>query len=144
MFVLCPKCWNELKSLPADCPHCGTSVDLFSPKYERRLLAALTHANPERRAQICWVLGSIDARNAVHTLVELLHDPDVFVRVAALRGLGEIGDPCAFTAVEKATVTQNLVVRTVARNVLKTLEPPAGKHLQQRETPSPARTGDAA
>lgn len=121
MFLLCPKCWNELKAEIIDCPRCGTAVDLCSPKYQRRLLAAIPHANPERRSQICQVLSSIGDRDAVPVLIELLHDSDIFVRVAALRALGEIGDLSAVAAVEKATLGQNLIVRTVAAAVLKML-----------------------
>jgi len=121
MFVLCPKCWNELKTTNTDCPHCGTTVDLPSPKYQRRLLAALSHANAERRSQICQVLNFIGDRGAVQSLIELLHDPDIFVRVAALRALGEIGDPSSVAAVEKVTLSKNLVVRAVAAAVLKML-----------------------
>jgi len=122
MFVLCPKCWNELKSAPTECPNCGTSVDLYSRDYERRLVAALPRSNAERRAQICWVLGSRGKRSAVPALIQLIHDPDMLVRIAALRGLGEIGDESAAPEVEKATASDKpLAVRTVARNVLKML-----------------------
>jgi HEAT repeat protein len=121
MFLLCPKCWSELKFGNTDCPLCGMHVDLPSPKYQRRLLAALAHASPERRSQICQVLGSIGDRGAVPGLIELLHDPDIFVRVAALRALGEIGEPSSVAAVEKLTLCQNLIIRAVATAVLKML-----------------------
>jgi len=126
MFLLCPKCWNELKSGNTDCPHCGTAIDLRSPGYQRRLIAALLHASPERRCQICQALSSIADREAVRSLIGLLHDPDIFVRVAALRALGEIGDPLSVAAVEKLTLTQNLVLRAVAAAVLKMLIGSAG------------------
>jgi HEAT repeat protein len=136
MFVLCPKCWNELNTSPVDCPCCGTSVDVSTPRYMRHLLAAIAHANSDKRTRICWVLASIGDRNAVPILVELLHDPELFVRIAALRALGEIGDPASLGAVEKLTLGQNLVVRTVARSVLKLLvEHPGGSaHTAVQET----------
>jgi HEAT repeats len=121
VFVLCPKCWNEMKATPTNCPNCGTAVDVHSRAYEHRLITALAHADPERRARICWVLGSRGDRSATPALVELLHDPDILVRVAALRGLGEIGDPSATTAVEKATTNKHVVVRTVAKDILRIL-----------------------
>jgi HEAT repeat protein len=130
MFVLCPKCWQELKATPAICANCGTRVDLYSRDYEHRLIAAIARSSAERRAQICWVFGSRGKRSAVPTLIELVHDPDIFVRVAALRALGEIGDESAVAAVERAAQDPNLPVRTVAINVLKMLgvEPSAAGH----------------
>jgi HEAT repeat protein len=94
-------------------------VDLYSREYEKRLVAALARSSAERRAQICWLLGSRGKRSAVPALIELLRDPDIFVRVAALRGLGEIGDESAVPEIEKAARSGNLAVRTVASNVLK-------------------------
>jgi HEAT repeat protein len=121
MFVLCPKCWYELKAAPVACPNCGTRVDLYSREYEHQLVAALPRSGAERRAQICGVLGSRGKRSAVPALVGVLRDPDVFVRVAALRALAEIGDRSAVHAVEKLAGDENLAVRTVAKNVLKIL-----------------------
>ena len=121
MFVLCPKCWNELNTSPVECPCCGTSVDVSTPKYMRHMLTAIPHANSDKRTRICWVLGFIGDRSSVPALIELLRDPEVFVRIAALRALGEIGDPATLGAVEKLTLAPNLAVRTIARNVLKLL-----------------------
>jgi HEAT repeat protein len=121
MFVICPVCWRELDTTPAVCKKCGTRVDLYSREYERRLISALPGADAETRAQICWVLGSRRKRSAVLTLIELLRDPDVLVRVAALRGLGEIGDASSVNAVERLTASNDTVVQTVATSVLKML-----------------------
>jgi HEAT repeat protein len=121
MFVICPICWRELETTPAVCEKCGAHVDLYSREYERRLISALRGADGDTRAQICWVLGSRRKRSAVSTLVELLRDPDVLVRVAALRGLGEIGDASSVNAVERLTASKDTVVQTVAKNVLKML-----------------------
>jgi hypothetical protein len=124
MYALCPKCWNQLKTDQTNCPLCGTTAELSSSTYERQILAAIPRANPETRTQICRVLSSIGDKRAVQALIELLHDSDFFVRVAALRALGEIGDSSAITAVEKATLSQNLLVREVAAFVLKSLVRP--------------------
>jgi HEAT repeat protein len=119
MFVICPVCWREMDTTPAVCGKCGTRVDLYSRDYERRLISALRGADAETRAQICWVLGSRRKRSAVSTLIELLRDPDVLVRVAALRGLGEIGDASSVKAVERLTASNDTVVKKVATSVLK-------------------------
>jgi HEAT repeat protein len=132
MFVICPVCWLELKTTPAVCEKCGTHVDLYSREYERRLISALRGADGETRAQICWVLGSRRKRSAVSTLVELLHDPDVLVRVAALRGLGEIGDASSVNAVERLTLSKDTVIQAVATKVLKLLIHAQGTSLGER------------
>ena len=131
MLVLCPKCWNELKSTPVTCPNCGTKIDIYSRDYERQLIAAISRSVAERRAQICWVLGARGKRSSVPALIELLHDPDLLVRVAALRALAEIGDGSAVNAVEKATMSEQLAIRTVARqvlNVLLSVAPASAEH----------------
>jgi len=121
MLIFCPDCWHELKTTPAKCPKCGAHVDFYSRDYERRLVSALPRADAEMRAQICWTLGSRRKRSSVPVLTGLLRDPDVGVRVAALRGLGEIGDRSAASEVEKLTGDRNTVVEKVARKVLQIL-----------------------
>lgn len=121
MFVICPECWGGLTENPAVCKKCGARIDLYSPDYERRLLSILPRADPETRAQICWMLGSRRKRSGLAPLLELLRDPDVMVRIAALRGLGEIGDRSAIDVVRQLTRSENVIVQTVAKNVLKIL-----------------------
>jgi HEAT repeat protein len=132
MFVICPVRWRELETTPAVCEKCGTHVDLYSYEYERRLISALRGADGETRAQICWVLGSRRKRSAVSTLIELLHDPDVLVRVAALRGLGEIGDASSVNAVERLTLSKDTVIQAVATKVLNLLIHAQGTSLGER------------
>lgn len=124
MFLICPECWGGLTENPAVCKKCGARVDLYSPDYERRLLSILPKADPETRAQICWMLGSRRKASGLAPLLKLLLDPDVMVCVAALRGLGEIGDPSAIEPVSELTKVDDVIVRTVARNVLKILATP--------------------
>jgi HEAT repeat protein len=121
MFVMCPHCCHELEITPAVCEKCGTHVDLYSREYERRLISLLPRADAETWARICWVLGSRRKRSALPTLIDLLRDLDILVRVAALRGLGEIGDASAVNAVERLTAGKDAVVQTVAKNVLNIL-----------------------
>lgn len=121
MVILCPKCWSELKATLTVCPNCGAMVDLYSRDYERFLVFVLRHSDAQRRAQICWILGCRGKCSSTPTLVELLHDPEVPVREAAIRAIGEIGDRSAAAAVEKLTTNENDGVRTTARYVLKIL-----------------------
>jgi HEAT repeat protein len=121
MFIICPECWRELENTPTVCEKCGARVDFYSRAYERKLLAILPNADSETRAQICWVLGSRRMKSGLGPLLDLLRDRDVLVRIAALRGLGEIGDPSVIYAVKELTNSEDSIVQTVARNVLKAL-----------------------
>ncbi len=121
MFIICPECWRELKNTPPVCEKCGTRVDFHSRAYERKLLSVLPKADSETRAQICWVLGSRRMKSGLRPLVELLRDRNVLVRIAALRSLGEIGDPSVIHAVKELTNSEDSIVQTVARSVLKAL-----------------------
>jgi HEAT repeat protein len=121
MVILCPACWNETEATLIVCRNCGATVDLYSTKYERQLVAELERCDAERRAQICWTLGYRGKRSAIPALVELLHDPDALVCEAAVRSLGEIGDPSVAEAVKQIATSENNDLRSAARYVLRSL-----------------------
>jgi len=128
MNILCPNCWRELKDSLSGCPSCDTTVDMYSRDYEHRLIAALPGCGTERRTQICLILGLRAKQTSVPALLELLHDPEIVVRIAALRSLSGIGDRSAITAVEKLTNSKHEMLRSAAQRVLKTL-------VEKREEP---------
>ncbi len=103
---------------PTTCRSCGNKVDVYSRQYERSVVAALPLSSAERRARICWVLGMRGKSSSVPALVDQLKDPDVLVRVAALRALGEIGDESAIPAVEKEANGNSPVMHSLTRHVL--------------------------
>lgn len=121
MNILCPKCWCEIPASLVMCPSCGTTVDLYSRKYEQCLISALPSSNANRRAQICLVLALRGKRSSVSALLDLLHDPDILVRLAAVRSLGEIGDPSAIPGIERLTTCDQEALRSVAKRVLTVL-----------------------
>lgn len=121
MVILCPACWKETEATRIVCRSCGATVDLYSPDYERRLIAELKLSRPERRIQICATLGCRGKRSAVPVLIDLLQDPEVSVCEAAIRGLGEIGDSSAADAVKKMLAHQDGSIRGSARYVLRSL-----------------------
>jgi HEAT repeat protein len=90
-------------------------VDEDPRSFEQKLAAALEHPLSETRARICWILGQKKASWAIPALVRMLGDNDLFVRVAALRALGEIGDPSAMPALERALDDENVMVRRAAQ-----------------------------
>jgi len=121
MEILCPACWNETEATHIVCGSCGTTIDLYSLEYERRLVAELKRCSPERRVRICEALGCRGKRSAVPALIELLRDPEVSVCEAAIRGLGEIGDSSSADAVKKMLAHDNGSIRGSARYVLRSL-----------------------
>lgn len=121
MVILCPACWNETEATLVVCRNCGATVDLYSTAYERQLVAELDRCDAKRREKICWTLGYRGRRSAIPALVELLQDPDPLVCEAAVRSLGEIGDPSAADAVKQIVTSENESLRSAARYVLRTL-----------------------
>jgi len=91
----------------------------FIPDNTRNnLISLIPRSGAEKRAQICWVLGHRAKRSAVPALLELLRDSDLFVRIAAIRALGEIGDDSAISAIESAASGGQPAVREIARKAL--------------------------
>jgi HEAT repeat protein len=121
MVILCPACWSETEATIVVCRNCGATVDLYSAAYERQLAAELDHCDVKRREKICWTLGYRGRRSAIPVLVELIHDPDLLVCEAAVRSMGEIGDPSAADAVKQIVTSENDSLRSAARYVLRTL-----------------------
>jgi len=118
MLAFCTRCWSEMYAKDTICPRCGARVDDDPRSFEQKLIAALEHPLPETRSRICWVLGQKRASWAVPHLIRMLDDSDLFVQVAALRALGEIGDPSAEPALEEASKHEKPLVRIVARGAL--------------------------
>jgi HEAT repeat protein len=121
MVILCPVCWNETDATLVVCRNCGAMADLYSTAYERQLAAELDRCDAKRRALICWTLGYRGRRSAIPVLVERLRDPDSLVCEAAVRSLGEIGDPSVADAVKKVLTSENDGLRSAAQYVLRTL-----------------------
>jgi HEAT repeat protein len=118
MLAFCTRCWTQISTRDVACPACGANIDDDPRSFEQKLIAALGHPMPETRSRICWVLGQKKATWAVPHLVRMLGDGDLFVRVAALRALGEIGDPSAIPTLEGVVADESLLVRIVAQGAL--------------------------
>jgi HEAT repeat protein len=67
-------------------------IAMRDPRAEEPLLGALDDREAGVRGQAALAIGSLGCRRAVPRLLELTRDPNWFVRVAALNGLGYI-DP---------------------------------------------------
>ena len=118
MLAFCTRCWSGMRTEDIVCPGCGARVDDDPRSFEQKLIAALAHPLPETRSRICWLLGQKRAAWAIPHLLKMLGDADLFVRVAALRALGEIGDPSAESALQAASKDDKPLVRVVAQGAL--------------------------
>jgi HEAT repeat protein len=118
MLAFCTTCWTEISAQDQECGVCGANVDDDPRSYEQKLLGALSHPLPDTRSRICWLLGQKHATWAVPHLLRMLKDCDLFVRVAALRALGEIGDPSSLEALNEAVEDGNLMIRLAAQGAL--------------------------
>lgn len=56
-----------------------------------QVLKKLSHTNPEVRAEAASAAGELEISEAVPTLLELLEDPDLDVRMASIWSLSQIG-----------------------------------------------------
>jgi len=83
----------------------------------------------DQRRHAILALGALGSRVAVEPLAKLLRDPNVHLRVAAARALGEIGDPAALPALRAAlddqtrtTENEDVSVSEIARKAIERLE----------------------
>ncbi len=129
MLAFCPNCWSEITGTPTICRECGTRADVYSHEYEHRLVALIPNSDPAKRAQICLVLGQREKRSAVPHLLSLLStDPDVLVRVAALRALSEIGDTSVVPEITRIAANESPPVRSIAKQLLGALKAHGNRH----------------
>ncbi len=75
-------------------------------KWNQKVLKMLTHLNPEVRAEAAGAAGELEITAAVPTLLELLEDSDLDVRMASIWSLSQVGG----TGVRKAL--ENLLETT--------------------------------
>jgi HEAT repeat protein len=94
----CPSCWSQVDQAVTVCPHCGVDIQnvLDQRDYIAKLIAALTHPEASTPIRAAWILGKLRASAAVPPLLALLQsDADVFIKMAVVEALGQIGDASA-------------------------------------------------
>jgi HEAT repeat protein len=113
------------------CPHCRCRVDEDTRSYEERLHAAMHHSLPSTRVRICWILSRSRDRRAVSALLHMFEDEDIYVQLAALKGLGTIGDQTVIPVLQKASLSPSLMIRLAAAKALEAL---ASRGIVQHES----------
>jgi HEAT repeat protein len=93
VVAFCTHCWAEIDAKDVQCRQCGAELGSDARSYEEKLVAALEHPLPGARVRICWLIGENRIRDAVpHVMYLAEHDPDLFVRKAAIDALGALRD----------------------------------------------------
>lgn len=118
MQAFCTKCWSLISTQDVVCPLCGADPGNDTRSFEQKLVAALEHPFPSTRARICWLLGQHGGSWSIPHLVRMLDDVDMFVRMAAIRALGEVGDESVVPALQRASKDDSLLLRIVAAGAL--------------------------
>jgi HEAT repeat protein len=121
MLVFCTACWLKTRMDAAACSCCGAQLEKDPRAYEEKLEAALHHHLPPARSRICWVLGDHGGPGAISLLLRMLDDEDVYVRIAALKALGRIGDITVLPVLENAATHPSLIIRLAANQALQSV-----------------------
>ena len=86
-----------------------------------RLLSPLKAADPRSKEVLLVVLGRLNAIAEVMDIANYLRDDDEVVRLQAVRALGLIGDPIAFSSVQHALQDEAWIVRSEAARAVAVL-----------------------
>ena len=119
MIAYCTHCWREVTSESRVCPDCEAGLTLDRRTFEEKLMGAVAHPLPEARARICWLIGENHVRRAAPELMRLaIEDPDLFVRKAALEGLGALRDLRSLSLLRDLSGSENRFLAAAARKSL--------------------------
>lgn len=78
------------------------------------LLSELRNEEPEFRYEAATACGELEDEEPVPALIELTHDSDIEVCLAALQALGKIGSPAAKKCIEQYLESSNQAIREAA------------------------------
>jgi len=121
MRFYCPACWADFGEDFDWCPHCGLDVREFwaSKDYVEKLVLALNHPEKSTPIRAAWILGKLRDPKAVKALIGLIgKTKDVYLAVAAVRALAEIGTHDAIAFLETVCDHPARMVREAARKAL--------------------------
>jgi HEAT repeat protein len=117
----CPKCWINFAENLDLCPQCGLDIRQFwaSKDYVEKLILALNHPEKTTPIRTAWILGKLREPRAAKALNELIEKTDdVYLVVAAVKALGEIGTLEAIASLEALRQHPAKMVREACRKIL--------------------------
>lgn len=124
MTYFCTNCWKEIDKAAPVCPACGSSQEqLAQESFVQKLIRALHHPEPETPIRAAYVLGELEAGEAVAALASLLHlQSDPYIASACAEALGKIGGAEAHAALEAAAnKQQSIIVKRAVQEALQRL-----------------------
>lgn len=114
----CPSCWREVEQGETVCDACGASIrELVDHRsFVQKLVAALSHPEPQTPVRAAWLLGNMRAAEAVGPLIELVRrvSRDVYMQAAAVEALGKIGTDDVWPIIEEMAGTGPILARRAA------------------------------
>ncbi len=117
----CPSCWAEIGEREDPCPRCGCQVAerLDGASYTERLIAALSHPEPETPLRAATILGMRRDHDAVFHLVRTAESTkDPYLAMACLEALARIGGRAAWEAVRTRCQDPRVLVSRRAQELL--------------------------
>jgi glutaredoxin len=81
MTYYCTNCWKEIKPDDKICPYCKANQnDLNKKTFTHKLIRALDHSEPATPIRAAKILGQINAKEAVPSLLKkLTNEKDPFI-----------------------------------------------------------------
>ncbi len=133
----CPACWAEIAEGERVCPACGAVREVLEQRsYTQKLIAALSHPEPQTPIRAAWLLGKFGAAEAVEPLLALVrYPPDPYIQAAAVEALGRIGGPGVRDILQDLVATGPVLARGSARAALREIDD-AERTSRRRETPA--------
>ena len=126
MKFYCPKCWEINEWERKTCARCGAPLRGHEGEtYVQKLIWALNHQEATTALRAATILGDLRAPEAEGALVEVLGNPemDPYLRAAAARSLGSIGDERTRRVLIEALEHGPLPVRLAAIESIQALGP---------------------
>jgi HEAT repeat protein len=117
----CTNCWIEISPHVEKCPKCGAvQSDLNNEAFDKKLLRALNHPEPETVIRAATILGERRVGEAIPVLESFVtRGTDPFIRTAAIVALGKFNDPNARKFLHDiSTKSMTIIERTALEKVL--------------------------
>ena len=126
LTLYCPNCWESFRQNVDRCPVCdGDLHRAWDMKdYVDKIIAALRHPVHETVIHAAWILGQRRESRGVEALANLVRSTeDIYIALAAVKALGDIGNPEARAFLKTISTHSKRLVRETVNAILNTDHP---------------------